>query len=165
MFEQVLYADHLVNAKKLPSYKNLSNDQIVLNALREVINRIDYEIDSKRFGVVEKWQTLEETLTFRKGDCEDGAILIYALARANGISPGQLRLSCGFVNVNGKKEGHCWLEYMPDSSFGKNTLGQWYTIDWCYWPDDREFGKRTPKNTENYLSTWWSISDFFGWKK
>ena len=53
-----------------------------------VQSAIDYETDSKFKGVDEYWKYPLETLYDRKGDCEDGAILLAALLYAAGYDAG-----------------------------------------------------------------------------
>lgn len=159
---EVLHAMRLKAEEVLPTFLSRNNDKIMIECLKYVKNLITYENDSVRFGVAEKWQLIEETLLFKKGDCEDGAILIYCLARAHGISPAQIRLTAGWVENNGKQEGHCYIEYMPDSSFRASSIGEWYTIDWCYWPDTKNFTERFARDEDKYLIRWWSVTDFSG---
>ena len=137
-----------------------NNDKVIIKILRWVINNFNYEIDEKRFSVIEKWQTVQETLAFEKGDCEDGGVLIYCMARLHGISPTQIKLTTGFVDLNGKKIGHCWIEYLPDFEIDMGSLAQWYTIDWCYHPDISDLKLRVHKDTNKYLSEWFSVTDF-----
>ena len=156
---QVYRAQELVETGKLPKFKG-TRDRRMLDILHWVHAYLTYEIDKKRFGVAEKWQTVNETLNFKRGDCEDGAILIYSLARANGISPGQLKLVAGSVTGG----GHCWVEYFPDEFYVNSDdifdKNKWYTLDWCYWYDGREFSKRLSKDKTKYLRPWFEVTDF-----
>lgn len=72
-------------------------DDKVMACLKYVINNITYVSDNKTWGTDEKWQTAEETLSLKKGDCEDGAILMYVLARLNGVPTNRLLLFAGSV--------------------------------------------------------------------
>lgn len=102
--------------------------------LKYVHSNLKYVGDTQTWGVSEKWQTPTETVTLGTGDCEDGAILIYALARMKGIPANRLLLSCGDV-VGG---GHCWLMY-KGWEYPLNLI----PIDWCYWYDGRTIESRT----------------------
>ena len=150
--EQLSVAHKLYVNGTLPRLHG-TQDNKVINALRWVKENITYEVDSKRFGVAEKWQTIEETLNFKKGDCEDGAILLFCILYVNRVNVLQFKLVTGDV----KGGGHCWLEYMPDQTFGQYSLGTWYTMDWCYWYSPAQFGSRTAKDESKYLKDWWSI--------
>lgn len=46
---------------------------------------IDYMSDEERWGVSMYWQTPEETLSLRTGDCKDFAIILASLFRAYGV--------------------------------------------------------------------------------
>ena len=144
---QVHRTRQLMKDNKLPQYSG-TNDQKVIKYLKWVKGKITYEVDKKRFGVAEKWQTVDETLGFMKGDCEDGAILLMACCIASGVNPAQLVLVAGKVTGG----GHCWVEYQSDEFYP-----EWYTLDWCYWPSVKEFKWRIPKS-ENYIKDWFRIS-------
>lgn len=144
---------------KLPRFVG-SGDKVIIKILKWVINNFEYEIDEKRFKTTEYWQTVQETLMFKRGDCEDVSILIYCMARLHGISPAQIKLTTGYVKLNGKKIGHCWIEFLPDFEMDMGNLKQWYTIDWCYYPNTFDLKKRIPKDTTKYLTEWFSVTDF-----
>jgi len=103
--------------------------------IREILKfthkNLSYIGDFQNWGVAEYWQTPTETWTkkthmtgrkIRYGDCEDGAILMYAMARYIGIPDYHLKITAG--NVIGG--GHCYLVFM-------DTRGMEYPVDWCYW--------------------------------
>jgi len=172
-------ARELVDDGTLPKFTG-TQDQKMIKILQWVKSKIKYRSDKKRFGVAEKWQTVDESLgrwfieienklhkvhegfdkpikypnAFKCGDCEDGAILIHSIARANGISSYAVRLVAGWVANNGKKEGHCWIEYYPDEYLAKIP----YTLDWCYWYDSSNFNKRIAKDKTKYLSNWFRVT-------
>ena len=155
LIENVEQAFYLYKHSKLPMFSG-TRDQKMLQIFKWVKDNIVYEIDSKRFKVTEKWQTIDETITFKRGDCEDGAILLFALARLNKISSAQVKVCTGTVKLsNGSTAGHCWLEYMPDEFFG-----EWYTLDWCYYPNDLEFKNRDSVDVTKYLTRWFEVTDF-----
>lgn len=141
------------------------DDETIINILRVVHGYLLYVGDPEAWKMSDYWQTGKETLTLRTGDCEDGAILIYLLARAKGISATKLQLWCGSVTVG----GHCVLMYRP-MAYPLN----WVMIDWCYWYDDRGvdernmyyvdgntmFGfQRNGKIDGNYLRMWFCFNE------
>jgi Bacterial transglutaminase-like cysteine proteinase BTLCP len=71
-----------------------------------VAYNIDYVPDEEQWGVDDYWQTSEETLSLRTGDCEDFAILLCTLLRAYGISENQLYVALG---VDAEGNGHAFL--------------------------------------------------------
>lgn len=117
--------------KEIPTHTN--PDYQMHEILRWTIRNIKYERDSKVWKLNERWQTPEETAKLRTGDCEDGAILMYALARKKGIPTNRLMIFAGSV-VGG---GHAWLGYKP-TSYPLN----WAFMDWCYWADQRMYDTR-----------------------
>jgi predicted transglutaminase-like cysteine proteinase len=70
-----------------------------------VATNIDYMSDEKRWGE-DYWQTPEETLSYRTGDCEDFSILLCSLLRAYGIDAEQVYVALG---VDDEEEGHAFL--------------------------------------------------------
>jgi hypothetical protein len=77
------------------------------DAIRDwVAANIEYETDEDQWGVDEYWQTPEETLSLRTGDCEDFAILLCALLRTYGIGAEHIYVAIG---VDNKGYGHAFL--------------------------------------------------------
>jgi predicted transglutaminase-like cysteine proteinase len=77
-------------------------------ALRDrVANSITYKYDSDVHGVKEYWQLPKETLQLRTGDCEDYAILLVSLLRADGWSPNDIYVVIG---EDAQGNGHTWVK-------------------------------------------------------
>lgn len=70
-----------------------------------VADNIAYESDEKRWGR-DYWQTPEETLSYRTGDCEDFSILLCSLLRAYGIDAQRVYVALG---VDGENDGHAFV--------------------------------------------------------
>jgi hypothetical protein len=70
-----------------------------------VADNIAYESDEKRCGR-DYWQTPEETLSYRTGDCEDFSILLCSLLRAYGIDAQRVYVALG---VDGENDGHAFV--------------------------------------------------------
>ena len=69
------------------------------DAVRDwVAVNIDYVSDEEQWGVLEYWQTPEETLSLHTGDCEDFAILLCTLLRAYGIGEEHIYVAVGIDN-------------------------------------------------------------------
>lgn len=110
-----------------------SYDEQATACLRWVQANITYISDKKSWKITERWQTVTETLEKRKGDCEDGAILLYCLCRLKGIPANRLLLMAGTVEGG----GHCWLAYKPQ----RYPL-DFVFLDWCYWYNANDVGNR-----------------------
>jgi len=102
---------------------NFDDDATLLMLLNWVRNNITYVSDIIQYKKVEFWANPLNTYMNKKGDCEDGAILIFCLARKLGVSEAKIKLVAG--NVAGG--GHCWVAYKSD-----NWPFVWYFFDWCY---------------------------------
>lgn len=130
-----------------------------------VVANIKYVADSSKWKLDEYWQTPEETILNKTGDCEDGAILEFVLARMKGIPTNRLLILCGDV-LGG---GHAWLGYKPQE-YPLNFV----FMDWCYWTNinsiefrnkffiDKDNKVHEYSNKElksNYYKVWWGIND------
>lgn len=89
-------------------------NQIVQNSLIHwksirnwVGNNIEYEYDSNQFGKTDYWLLPWETIEKGQGDCEDQAILLCSLLRADGWGSDEVYVVFGLVN-NGES-GHAWV--------------------------------------------------------
>jgi predicted transglutaminase-like cysteine proteinase len=75
--------------------------------------------DLAQYGVDDVWSSPLETLTTRKGDCEDYAILKVAVLRAAGVAADDLRLAV--VRDPASNEGHAVAAVRLD--------GRWLVLD------------------------------------
>jgi predicted transglutaminase-like cysteine proteinase len=71
-----------------------------------VAANIEYKTDEEQWGVDEYWQTPDETLSLKSGDCEDFAILLCTLLRAYGIGKEHIYVAIG---VDDEGYGHAFL--------------------------------------------------------
>jgi len=70
-----------------------------------VVDNIDYMYDEERWSE-DYWQTPEETLSYRTGDCEDFSILLCSLLRAYGIDAERVYVA---LAAGGEEYGHAFL--------------------------------------------------------
>ncbi len=70
-----------------------------------VATNIAYVADEERWGK-DQWQTAEETLSYRTGDCEDFSILLCSLLRAYGIDAERIYVALG---ADGGKDSHAFV--------------------------------------------------------
>jgi hypothetical protein len=130
-----------------------SDDAIALQGLCWVIDNIKYISDIAEYKSEEYWAYAYQTLFHKKGDCEDGAILLYNILLKSGVPYWKLRLSAGFVinPANNKKEGHCYLTYYCETS------DKWVVLDWCWFPNKLEITDRKDYKEEiTYSAVWFS---------
>ncbi|MHA1868738.1 MAG: transglutaminase-like domain-containing protein [Candidatus Heimdallarchaeaceae archaeon] len=122
-------SDELQNIVK--SMKEKSDDKKAVFCQKWVKDNIRYVSDKIQFGIPEYWEYPQETLYTKKGDCDDGAILMANLMLASGIPYWKIRLNAG--NVYDKKGknlgGHCWVNYYYEKE------DKWVTMDWCFYPN------------------------------
>lgn len=80
--------------------------QVGFDDIRDwVADNIEYKSDKERWGE-DYWQTPEETLSYRTGDCEDFSTLLCSLLRAYGIDAEQVYVALG---VDDEEGGHAFL--------------------------------------------------------
>jgi len=124
-----------------------TDDELAYLALMWVIENIKYVSDSTQTGYNEYWQFPYETLNSKKGDCEDGAILLANIMLHSGIPYWKIRLTAGNI-TNG---GHAYVTYYCEE------LDKWVVLDWCYYPNDLYINQRKDyKDEENYKDVWFS---------
>lgn len=86
----------------------VQNSLIHWKSIRDWVgNNIEYEYDSNQFGKTEYWLLPWETIAKGKGDCEDQAILLCSLLRADGWDSDEVYVVCGLVN--NWEAGHAWV--------------------------------------------------------
>jgi transglutaminase-like putative cysteine protease len=108
-------------------------DEMIIEILRYVRQTFTYKKDDDVWNMPEYWNTGKGSVISKVGDCEDGAILIYLVARYKGIPANRMILLCGGV----KGGGHCWLGYKPQE-YPVNFV----FIDWCYWANNKQVKDR-----------------------
>jgi len=89
-------------------------------ALRDWVgNNVEYKHDSEAYGQEDYWQLSKETLGFSTGDCEDYAILLCSLLRADGWSANDAFVVLG---KNSQNQYHAWAKV------NLGILG-WYNLE------------------------------------
>lgn len=131
----------------VPVVSGETNDEKANNCLKYVAQNITYTTDIKGSG--EYWQFAYETLSRKKGDCEDGAILLANMALRSGIPYWRIRLNAGDVQGG----GHCYVTYLRESD------NQWYVLDWCYWFNESVDFQRSWASAEKYFGIWFSWNE------
>lgn len=110
-----------------------TDDERVLAILQYVHDRTTYTGDKVKWRMPDYWQPADLTHSLRTGDCEDGAALIYVLARKAGVPMERLYFVAGDV-LGG---GHAWVWYFP-VEYPLNPVA----LDWCYWFEKGAMGSR-----------------------
>ena len=129
-----------------------TNDEIASKCLNWVERNVTYTTDSKGKG--EYWQFAHETDQRRRGDCEDGAILMVNMMLMSGVPYYRIRLNAGEVQGG----GHAYVTYLSEEN------NQWYVLDWCYWYDESKDLSKLWKDAEKYFAIWgsWNTKYIFG---
>ena len=116
--EKITLAEHreLFSARKEGAF-----DFKILVLKEYISDEIEYVDKNRAF---DNWMFPDETITLKKGDCEDRAILLASLMLASGISSYNVRLCFGKISEieTGKTFDHVWVMY-------KNESGIWQLIE------------------------------------
>lgn len=142
-----------------PTFKG-KDDQIALNSLKWVIEKITYKTDKNLYKEREYWAFPHETLREKEGDCEDGALLLASIMLYNGIKPWKIRVTAGYVLAPGQSQqsGHAYVTYYCEET------KSWVLLDWCYYPNTREIKYRTSYHeVEMYKDIWFSFNSEKSW--
>lgn len=133
------------------------NDDAVLAIQKYVVSRIQYHKDES-LGNPEYWLFPEETLNLKRGDCEDGAILIASLI-LNALPKAhhwRVRVAAGWVREapTAPQGGHAYCTYC------RTTDNEWVPIDWCYFQDSGVpvSGKILIRDRTVYQDVWFSFN-------
>jgi hypothetical protein len=139
-----------VNDPSLPNLWKGNDDDTALACQEYVINKVTYTSDMSQFKDAEVWLFPFETLAIKKGDCEDGAILMANLMINAGIPYWRIRLNAGDVKVapTAPSGGHAYVTYLREKD------NKWYLLDWCFYPD-LNFGSLFVDN-QKYFGIWFS---------
>jgi len=124
-------------------------DLLVIDILRYVWGRTRYVGDKLAWDTPEYWQSAKQTYDLKRGDCEDGAILILTLCRLSGVSSNRVFLTCGYMQNGG---GHSYFKY-----YGSD--GVKYILDWCYYYDKRRIPNHKTIKDKRYADVWWFGND------
>ena len=142
-----------------------TEEQKVLKILFWVQQHITYVPDKENEGVDEFWQFPVETLTLRKGDCEDGSILIASMLLNAGIPAYRVRIAAGLVKAGKAAEtgGHAWCTYtMGTEAEAAKTVA----LDWCYYANKLNFAQRPNLSEDNnYIEIWFSWNHQYSWAR
>jgi transglutaminase-like putative cysteine protease len=134
-------------------------DLLAYKAFKWVSANIRYTRDQDKWGTPEYWETYDNVLSTREGDCESGAVLMYVLCRVMGIPAEALMLMTGSV-LGG---GHCWLAYRSYT----NPI-EWSFLDWCYYKTLLPIKTRPKFNIQTrtihgddsrYIRIWWCFNE------
>lgn len=149
------------NDFNLPIIIGSSDDDRALKSLLWVIKNITYITDKKQYGLDEYWMFPYQTLLNKKGDCEDGSLLLASIMIKNKIPEWKVRVTTGDVDDSqGNKGGHCWVSYYCESE------DKWVILDWCYWVSKVPIkDRKNYKEETNYKSCWFSFNNLFSWAK
>lgn len=116
-------AKHVVLSKAKDHHSSPSWFDTMAHLVADIVyDAIPYEL---RAGTA--WQLPEETLARGVGDCEDRAILLAASLIAAGISPYNVRVALGTIDVSrpraaSKRHAHAWVVYRDEE-------GHWQSLE------------------------------------
>lgn len=119
-----------------------SDDDKVYKIEKWVNKNVQYRRDKEQFNMDDRTTLPLETLQRRKGDCEDGAILLMTLAVTAGVPREKLRLYAPIVTKNGL---HASVAYQ------RETDQEWVWVEWTMkWPHNIELIQKRPTIKEVY---------------
>jgi predicted transglutaminase-like cysteine proteinase len=140
----------------LPIVQGKNNDEKAFAALCWTIDNIRYVPDKEEYGFEEYWAFSFQTMKRKKGDCEDGAILMANIMMRSGIPYWRVRLNAG--NISGG--GHCYVTYC------RETDNKFIVLDWCYWANKKPISERpTHEEERNYNDKEKNFYCWFSWNE
>lgn len=137
-------------------------DDTVGGIQKFICKLLEYTPDTK-LGASEYWLFPAETFNMKKGDCEDGAILMASLI-LNAIPADEhwrVRVNVGWVHEPDSINhyGHAYVVYC------RATDNEWVILDWCFLADPTVAIKDKPlaKNVKDYEEIWFSFNHLHSW--
>jgi transglutaminase-like putative cysteine protease len=106
----------------IPIVSGVNLDEKALNALIWVHDHTKYAKDNEEYGFDEFWAYPYQTIVHKKGDCEDGSILLANILLRSGVPYWRIRLNVGEV----KGGRHCYVTYCREFD------NRFVVLDWCY---------------------------------
>jgi predicted transglutaminase-like cysteine proteinase len=141
--------------------KGTTHDETVWNIQKWITKNIQYIGDDLSKCTMEYWQFPFETIADKTGDCEDGALLIAALAINAGVPAFRVRVVAGMVQPapTAPQGGHGYVSYLRESD------NQWVIIDWCYLEDSAVSVEKKILHKSNslYKEVWFSFNHLYSW--
>lgn len=136
-----------------------TDDEKALEALKYVRANTKYTSDKDVTKYDEHWNFCFETMSAKKGDCEDGSILLANLMLAAGIPYYKINVRAGWVKSGKGKAGHAYVTYYCEET------GNDVVLDWCYWYSIIPIKKRKDiKDESNYLKSWFVFDQRYTYK-
>jgi predicted transglutaminase-like cysteine proteinase len=125
-----------IHFKKLVTVASRQTGRDRLSTISHAVNaNIRYTGDYAQHGVPDLWSAPLATLGSGRGDCEDYAVLKYAVLRDAGVSPDDMRLV--LLRDSQTREDHAVLSVRDD--------GRWYILD------NRRLGFYEDRELPHYL--------------
>jgi len=144
----------MINDVTIPVVTGSTNDIKALAGLNWVKTNIIYTPDKSSYGIDEYWAYPYQTLKRKRGDCEDGAILIANILLRSGVPWYRVRVCAGSVNGG----GHAYCVYC------RETDNEWVVLDWCYWYNSKPVADRlTHYDMRNYMDEEKNFYVWFSW--
>ena len=136
----------------VPTVDGIGDDAKALNACLWIQRNVEYTDDKKQYGYDEYWAKSYQTLKRKKGDCEDGAILMYNIMLKSGVPYWKIRISAGDTTYG----GHAYVTYFDEAN------KKWVAMDWCYFPNQSIISQRPDyKDDKLYGNVWFSFNEKF----
>ena len=137
-----------------------SYDERALKCLKWVRKNFKYAKDDDTTGMSEHWSFPFEALKFKKGDCEDGAILLANIMLAADIPYWRVRLNASDVGTEKNKFGHLYVTYC------RETDNEFVVVDWTFKYKKTKISERPlHKDERSYYNVRFSWNKKYACKK
>lgn len=156
-----IFLKKIIDEMRRPHPEAEGQADLVRACQKFVCNTLTYTSDTT-LGASEYWLFPAETLVMKRGDCEDGSILMASLISC-ALPPDELwriRVVAGWVEAeDGQLGGHAYCTYCrPDDN-------EWVILDWCYFADPQIPIDQKPlaKDIKQYRDIWFSFNSEKAW--
>lgn len=128
-----------------------SNNEKMFLIEKWINENITYISDKKQFNMTERWTLPTETLQRKRGDCEDGSILLIAMAVTAGVPSERLKLYAPIRVQNG---WHASVAYQREHD------DDWIWVEWAF-KSGRYYDPIDRRKTISEISAYEPLGTYF----
>jgi len=135
----------------LDSIKSLDNDSKAYKIHRWILKDLGmkYKSDSEIWHKTEYWQTPQQSLSLKSGDCEDFSLLWLKITEIAGIPSYRCKIYCGDTDGG----GHAYPCYLSEEG------NRWVSMDLTYYAKILQIEYRAAvQNIRYYGRVWFSFN-------
>ena len=137
-------------------HPGMSNDEKAYLIHKYILRGLEfkYKTDLVVWNKSEYWQTPQQTMNMRTGDCEDASLIWMKLSELAGIPKYRRKLYCGDTDLG----GHCYPVYLTEEG------NRWVSMDLTYYARVLQVANRGDvQDVRYYGRVWFTFNESTIW--